>query len=86
MKVKSYSVNEAGIAQIHQFLADNHKLGGDHFNREMLLAWAQDAEIQLDSGSSASIEIRAWDAISGHTETFTISDVGLDCEEIEVDE
>lgn len=33
------TVNEKGLSEIHQFLADNHKKGGDHFNEEMLRAW-----------------------------------------------
>jgi len=86
MKAKQYSVNEKGLSEIKGFLADNHKKGGDHFTPDMLHAWAADAEFQLGEGNSASIEIRAWDAVSGHTETFTISDAGLDCEEIEIEE
>lgn len=86
MKVKQYIVNEKGLAEIHQFLAEKHKLGGDHFDRSMLQAWAQDAEFQLGEGNPASIEIRSWDAVSGHTETYTISEEGLDCEEVEIEE
>ena len=86
MKTKQYSVNEQGLNEIKEFLASNHKKGGDHFTREMLQAWAADAEFQLAEGNPASIEIRAWDAVSGHTETFTISDAGLDCVEIEIEE
>lgn len=86
MKVKQYSVNEKGLAEIQAFLAEKHKLGGDHFDRSMLQAWAQDAEFQLGEGNPASIEIRSFDAVSGHTENYTISDEGLDCEEIEIEE
>lgn len=86
MKVQQYSVNENGLAQIQEFLATNHKNGGDHFTKDMLRAWAQDAEFQLGECNPASIEIKSWDTVSGHTETFTISDEGLDCEEIEIDE
>ena len=69
-------VNAAGLAEIHAFLAEHHKLGGDHFTPEMLRAWADDAEFQLAEGNGASIEIRSWDSASGHTETFTVSDAG----------
>ena len=57
----TYTVNDTGLAEIQEFLADNHKLGGDHFTADMLRAWAADA-------------------VSGHTETCTISDAGLDAE------
>lgn len=80
------TVNDAGLKQIHQFLADYHKKGGDHFNDEMLRAWAADAEFQLGEGNPASIEIRAFDSITGHTEEFTISDDGLDFEEVQVED
>ena len=86
MKVKQYIVNDKGLVEIHQFLADKHKLGGDHFDRSMLQAWAQDAEFQLGEGNPASIEIRSFDSVSGHTENYTISDEGLDCEEVEIEE
>ena len=80
------SVNEQGLNEIKEFLAANHKKGGDNFNRSMLIAWAADAEFQLSEGNDASIEIKSWDTVSGHTETFTISDAGLDSESVEVDE
>ena len=86
MKVKQYSVNEKGLAEIHAFLAEKHKLGGDHFDSSMLRAWAQDAEFQLGEGNPASIEIRSFDSVSGHTENYTISPEGLDCEEVEIEE
>lgn len=86
MKAKIHTVNEQGLAEIQSFLADRHKLGGDHFSREMLKSWAQDAEFQLSEGNAASIEIRAFDSCSGHTEEFTISDSGLDCTEVEIEE
>ncbi len=73
MKARIYTVNDNGLNQIHQFLAEHHKKGGDHFDRSMLLAWASDAEFQLGEGNPASIEIRSRDTVSGHTETFTIS-------------
>ena len=43
----TYTVNDTGLAEIQEFLADNHKLGGDHFTADMLRAWAADAEFQL---------------------------------------
>ena len=74
------TVNATGLAEIKEFLADNHKLGGDHFTSDMLRAWAADAESHLAEGNAPSIEIKSLDALSGHTETYTISDAGLDAE------
>lgn len=73
-------VNEAGLKEIHAFLAERHKLGGDHFDRNMLLAWAEDAEYQLGMGNPATIELKSWDSISGHTECFTVSEDGISWE------
>ena len=86
MQVTNYSVNEQGLNEIKEFLADNHKKGGDHFTRDMLLAWAADAEFQLAEGNPATIEIKSWDSIHGRTQEFTISDAGLDAETVEIDE
>lgn len=85
MKVKQYTVNKAGTQEIRQFLADKHKLGGDHFDESMIHAWAADAEFQLGEGNPASIEIRSFDSISGRTENYTITDAGLDVEMVEID-
>ena len=76
----TYTVNATGLAEIKEFLADKHKLGGDHFTSDMLRAWAADAEFQLREGNTPSIEIKSWDALSGHTETYAITDAGLDAE------
>lgn len=80
--LKATSVNSNGIKAIHAFLANNHKKGGNHFTTDMLRAWAADAEFQLSEGNSATIEIKSWDAISGHTETFTVPDEGLNFVEV----
>lgn len=72
------TINAAGIHEISAFLAEHHKKGGEHFTADMLRAWAADAEFQLAEGNSASIEIRSFDSVSGHTETFTVSDAGID--------
>jgi hypothetical protein len=71
-------INDAGLDEIHAFLAEHHKLGGEHFNRALLRAWAADAEFQLGEGNGPSIEIRSFDSVSGHTETFTVSPVGVE--------
>lgn len=80
------TINAAGLAEIAGFLADHHKKGGAHFTSEMLNAWAADAEFQMAEGNSPTIEVRSWDTVSGHTETFTVSAAGIDTEIIEDDE
>lgn len=84
MKIQQCTVNDHGLKEIHEFLSIHHRLGGDHFDRSMLQAWAEDAEFQLGEGNPPSIEIRSWDSVSGHTEEFTLSRNGLDCREIEI--
>ena len=86
MQATIKTVNATGIKEIHAFLADNHQKGGDHFNADMLRAWAADAEFSLAEGNDASIELRAWDSVYGRTQTFTISDAGLDFKTVEFDE
>jgi hypothetical protein len=85
MKTTLYAINENGLTQIHQFLSTHHKKGGDHFDLEMVRAWAKDAEFQLDDGNGPSIEIRSWDTVSGHAQEFTISPDGISCQEVEVE-
>ena len=80
MKYENKTVNENGLKQIADFLAEKHKLGGDHFNKSMLRAWAEDAEKDQES---PHIEIRSLDANSGHTEILFISDDGIDIEIID---
>ena len=86
MKYTRKTVNAAGLKEIHAFLAENHKLGGDHFTPSMLRAWAADAEFQLEEGNPATIEIKSWDSVHGHTQEFTISEAGLGSEMVEIDE
>jgi hypothetical protein len=84
MKVNQYTVNENGMQQISEFLAANHKQGS--FSDEQIRAWAADAEFQLGEGNPPSIEIRSSDSVHGRTQEFTISDAGIDCETIEIEE
>ena len=86
MQVTTYTVNEQGLNEIKEFLADNHRLGGEHFDREMLLAWAADAERHLDENGRATIEIKSWDSVHGYTQEYRISDAGLDAQVVEIDE
>lgn len=74
------TVNATGLAEIAAFLAAHHKLGGEHFTPAMLQAWAADVEFQVGEGNTATIEIKSWDTVSGHTETYTITDAGIDVE------
>ena len=83
----NHTVNAAGLSEIAAFLAAHHKKGGDHhFTADMLIARAADAARQLGDGNTATIEIRSWDTVSGHTETYTISEAGIDTEVVEIDE
>lgn len=85
MLIKNQTVNATGMAEIKSFLAANHKKG-ENFSDAMIAAWANDAEFQLSEGNPASIEIKSWDCIHGFTLEYTISDQGIDCETVEVDD
>jgi len=76
------TINKIGLAEIHKFLAEKHRLGGAHFDLPMLRAWAADAEFQMAEGNSPTIEIRASDAVSGHAECYKISEEGVDYSKI----
>lgn len=83
MQTTIRTINRVGTAEIHAFLAANHKYGGDHFTADMLRAWAEDAEFQMSEGNSPTIEIKSWDAVSGRTEIFTVSEAGIDAVEVD---
>lgn len=81
------SINSNGIAQIADFLKVNHKKGEMiSQDKNMLLAWAQEAEYQLEEGNPATIEIRSFDSVHGRTQEFTVSPEGIDAEKIETEE
>ncbi len=86
MKFEKKTINEKGLQQIHDFLGEYHKKGYEHFNREMLQAWAADAEFQLSEGNPASIELKSWECITGATKEFTISSDGIDIEIVEIED
>lgn len=91
MQATIRTVNAAGIEEIRAFLLANHKradlyTGATKTTMDMLRAWAADAEASLSDGNDASIEIKSWDSAHGHTQTFTVSDVGIDTETVEIDE
>ena len=67
--ITSYQINDAGLAFIAEELGQRHKqFSNSAPTREMLLAWAVDAEFSIEDGNGAEFEIRAWDTVSGHTE------------------
>lgn len=84
MKYTTATVNETGLAEIKEFLSQNHKKGGDHFTREMLSAWASEAEFQVGEGNPPTIELHARDSVHGRTQEYTISPAGID--EVEYDD
>ena len=86
MKAEFLTVNNVGLTEIWNFLAANHKEGGDHFNHEMLTAYAKEAEFQVSEGNPPCIELRSWESISNTTIEFQISAAGIDSEMIEIDE
>lgn len=76
--MKYQIVNEQGLNEIKEFLAAHHKLGGDHFDREMIIAWAAVVERHLADGNGAFFEIRASDTVSGHAEIHYLSDDSIE--------
>ena len=80
------TVNAVGLAEIAAFLAENHKLGGEHFTPDMVRAWAVDAEFSMAEGNGAVIELTARDSMRGVTQTFEISVSGLDIQAVEIEE
>ena len=76
-----YTINEKGIAEIKDFMSTSHK--AENFDQSMLQAWASDAEFQLAEGNGACIEVSQFCSKSGRTETFTISDAGIDAHAID---
>lgn len=85
-KITTYITNENGLSQIHAHLSSLHKLGGDHFTRDMLLAWAADAERNMNDAGQPAFEISAWDSVSGRTELCRITDDGFDKEETNIED
>ena len=83
MKIKNHRINESGLNEIRAFLASNHKLGDGHSIREMMIAFAADAEKSKNAGQDATIELTRWDSDHGYTMTYTVSDNGFDVVEEE---
>lgn len=90
MQVAIKTINAAGIEEIRAFLLANHTTpdlyeGTTKFTMDMLRAWAADAEFSLSEGNDAGVELKARDSIHGRTQTFTVSDAGVDTEFVEID-
>ena len=86
MQASIKTINATGLKEIHAFLAENHKLGGEHFTPAMLRAWAEEAEFSLAECNDAGIEIKPWDSVWGRTQTFTVSDAGIDTQFVEIED
>jgi len=80
IKYTSHIVNENGLKAIHKFLSENHKLGGEHFDDDMILAWAAEAEQTADDGNGCHIEISAWDSVWNRTQVFDLPESCYDIE------
>ena len=80
MKNSYSTINSTGLKEIRHFLENNHKLSLNNFTftNEMVEAFAGDAEQSMLNGGTAEIELKSTNTISGHTETFTVSDSGID--------
>lgn len=90
MRATVYTVNDAGLREIAEFLQENHKAAAGkpyrYFTDSMLNAWAADAEASMEAGNPPMIEIPGRHSVTGNPITYTVSDAGLDAREIEVDE
>lgn len=84
MKAKIYTVNGKGLDEIHQFLAEHHKDGLSFANKASLYAYALEAESHIDDKNPAFIELKSWETLSGHTETFDLSRECIDVEEVDI--
>lgn len=83
MKRTVQYVTERGINEIATFLAENHTRGANYFTKDMLRAWADEADYKLQDGEAPTIEIKSFDSIHGRNQTFTVSKDGLGFTEID---
>ena len=86
MQVVIRTINETGMQEIRAILAENHKLGAEHFSDSMIQAWANDAQFQLDEGNAPSIEVDSWSHVRGITQDFHLSDGSYDTCVVEIDD
>lgn len=84
MTLKTHRLNAAGIQELRDFLIANLKLrDGVSLDDDIVSAWAQDAEQSADNGNPPMIELRAWESLSGATQTFTVSGSGVEVSAID---
>ena len=69
-------VNETGLAELAEFLRDNHK-SGDKFGPSELSAWATSAEQNADDGNGPMVEIGAAYSVTGAPICYRISPAGV---------
>lgn len=91
MKMTTYTnrtVNQAGRVEIKEFLLANHKANRHDCWPDVheLDAWVAEANFSQSEGNPPTIEIPAYNSHTGAAVTYTVSDAGLDSEEIEIDE
>jgi len=81
-----YQINDQGLAQLKSILTVHHKkFINEEPTIEQLCAWASEMEehTNFDEGETPFIEIKSYDSVSGHTETYNIDLAGFDKTEIE---
>lgn len=94
--MKKHTINEIGMQQIVEQLRSKCKpsvldgwldddLISSRRSQEMLSAWATALEDVLDSGNGDELEISQHHAISGHVEHLSVTDEGIDVEEVKYD-
>jgi hypothetical protein len=70
---KMIKVNQIGLDAIRAYLLEAHKQGAS-LTDDNINAWAMEAE----KGERAQFELRAFEAVSGHTEVFDLPNEGFD--------
>ena len=83
MKTIIKTVNEKGLQEIREFLINNH-IKAHNLDDHMLRIWGNFVNLNLSEDNNASIEIKSERSIHGRTQTYTISEAGLDCKEVEI--
>ena len=69
-------INEEGLQQIWDALAKHHKLGGAHFDRRAVKAWAAEAEDRWFNTGRVTIVIDADNSLSGLVVVVPINRAG----------
>lgn len=91
--MKTHIINDIGMKQIAEQLRSKCKpsvfdgwLDADLIesrrSQEILSEWAAELEDVLNSGNGDEIEISQHDTKSGHTEHLSVSEVGINIEEV----